>query len=142
GRPARAAGETWEGFETLVEQLPAIVYSEDVTGDGLQVVYINARVKDVLGIDPQEWIDDPSVWVRIIHPDDRDAVMAENARTEATGDPFSVEYRMIARDGRTVWFKDEARLVFDADGAPSYWQGVMLDITEAHRSRDLERDLQ
>jgi PAS domain S-box-containing protein len=139
---APAAEQTSERFQTLVEQLPAIVYSEDVTGDGLQVVYINARVKDVLGIDPKEWIDDPSVWFRMIHPDDRDAVMAENARTEATGDPFSVEYRMIARDGRTVWFKDEARLVFDADGAPSYWQGVMLDITEAHRSRDLERDLQ
>lgn len=139
---ASTAREGSERFETLVEQLPAIVYSEDVTGDGLQVVYINARVKDLLGIDPQEWIDDPSVWFRMIHPDDREAVMAENSRTEATGDPFSIEYRMIARDGRTVWFQDEARLVFDASGAPAYWQGVMLDITEAHRSGELERDLQ
>ena len=60
----------------------------------------------------------------------------ENDRTEETGEPFSVEYRMIARDGRVVWFRDEAVLVCDgADGTPRYWQGVMIDITAAQEPR-------
>ena len=105
------ARETEVRYRTLIEQLPAIVYSEDVTGDGLQVVYINAQVRELLGVEPQEWVANPSVWSDAIHPDDVDAVMAMNARTEITGEPFSTEYRMIARDGRIVWFKDEARLV-------------------------------
>ena len=112
-----------------MEQLPAIVYSENVSDDGLQVVYINPRVGDVLGITPEEWIADPSVWQRSLHPDDVDAVLAENDRTEATGEPFEIEYRMIARDGRVVWFHDVATLVRDADGEPAFWQGVMTDIT-------------
>lgn len=117
-------------YRTLVEQLPAIVYSEDITGDGLQVVYINPRVQELLGIAPAEWVADPSVWMAGIHPDDRAHVDEVNRTTEQTGEPFSVEYRMFARDGRTVWFRDEAVLVYDAGGEPAYWQGVMMDITQ------------
>jgi PAS domain S-box-containing protein len=121
--------ETETRYRTLVEQLPAIVYSEDVTGDGLQMVYINAQVRHLLGVEPEEWVANPSVWSDAIHPDDVDAVMALNAQTEITGEPFSTEYRMIARDGHIVWFKDEARLVRREDGEPAFWQGVMIDIT-------------
>ncbi len=121
--------DTESRYRTLLEQIPAIVYSEDVTGDGLQVVYINAQVRDLLGMEPEEWVANPSIWSDAIHPDDVAAVMAMNAHTEISGEPFSIEYRMIARDGRVVWFKDEARLVRREDGEPAFWQGVMIDIT-------------
>jgi PAS domain S-box-containing protein len=117
-------------YRTLIEQLPAIVYSEDVESDRLRLVYVNPRVQELLGITPEEWIADSGVWFRMMHPDDLERVRLENERTEATGEPFSIEYRMIARDGRLVWFRDEAVLVRDeGDGTPRYWQGVMMDIT-------------
>jgi PAS domain S-box-containing protein len=81
-------------------------------------------------MEPQEWVANPSIWSDAIHPDDVDAVMTMNTQTEITGEPFSIEYRMIARDGRIVWFKDEARLVRDEDAQPAFWQGVMIDITD------------
>ena len=83
----------------------------------------------MLGITPVEWIADSGVWMEAIHPDDRARVAEENRRTEATGDPFVIEYRMIARDARVVWFRDEATLVRDELGEPAFWQGVMIDIT-------------
>ncbi len=125
---ARAHDSEWR-YRMLVEQLPAIVYSEDVTGDGLQLVYINSRVEELLGISPQAWLADPGTWLRGIHPQDRPAVEALNRLTERTGEPFSAEYRMFATDGRTVWFRDEAVLVHGVDGEPNFWQGVMMDIT-------------
>jgi PAS domain S-box-containing protein len=118
-----------ERYRTLVEQIPAIVYREAVIGDEMQVVYINSRVESLLGITPAEWIADSSVWMTSIHPDDRARVEEVNRRTEATGEPFLVEYRMIARDGRIVWFRDEASLELDERGRPAFWQGVMMDIT-------------
>jgi PAS domain S-box-containing protein len=118
-----------ERYRTLVEQIPAIVYREDVTGDGLQIVYINAQVEQFLGISPKEWVRDPHVWLEAIHPDDRELVEQENRRTELTGEPFLIQYRMVARDGRLVWFRDHAVLVRGPDGEPAYWQGVMMDIT-------------
>lgn len=116
-------------YRTLIEQLPAIVYSEDVESDQLKLVYVNSRVQGLLGITPEEWIEDSGVWFGMIHPGDVDRVRAENERTEGSGEPFSIEYRMIARDGRVVWFRDEAVLVRGDDGSPRYWQGVMIDIT-------------
>src|SRR4029453_17639332 len=62
-------------------------------------------------------------------PEDREIVEQENRRTEITGEPFLIQYRMIARDGRTVWFRDHAVMVRGPDGEPAYWQGVMMDIT-------------
>ena len=121
--------ETEARYQTLVEQLPAVVYSEPVYGNELSVMYISPRVERVLGITQDEWQADPLVWLASMHPEDRDRIAAENERTEATGEPFIADYRSIARDGRVVWFHDEATLVRDADGQPLFWQGVMIDIT-------------
>jgi PAS domain S-box-containing protein len=124
------AQESEARYRVLVEQLPAIVYSESVTGDTMEVVYVNARTQELLGIDPAEWLADPGTWwTGRIHADDRGAVEAEDARVQITGEPFHAEYRMVAVDGRTVWFRDEAVLIRDDSGAPRYWQGLMTDIT-------------
>jgi PAS domain S-box-containing protein len=121
--------DSQDRYRALVEQIPAIVYREAIRGEELEVVYINSRVETLLGITPAEWVADPSIWMGSIHPDDRAAVDAENRRTEVTGEPFVIEYRMIARDGRVVWFRDEATLARDEHGEPAFWQGVMMDIT-------------
>jgi PAS domain S-box-containing protein len=131
-------------YRALVEQLPAIVYTEplsDEAGDELTLMYVSPRARDVLGISPGEWMDDPSTWLRAIHPDDRDRVRELNRRADRTLEPFLAEYRMLTRDGRTVWIHDEATLLFDDAGAPIQWQGVMLDITQQRRAAELERDL-
>jgi PAS domain S-box-containing protein len=124
------ARETETRYRALVEQLPAVVYSEAVSGDSLAVTYINARVSEILGVTPEEWINDPEGnWLGRIHPDDRDMVEAMNAHASQTGEPYSAEYRMFATEGRLVWIRDEAILVRDDAGEPKYWQGVMTDIT-------------
>ncbi len=123
------AAETEARYRSLVEQLPVVVYSEPVVGSELMTMYISHRIEEVLGVTSAEWIEHPDVWYDTMHPDDRERVRAENARTEATGEPFSTEYRSVARDGRIVWFRDEARLVHDEVGAPLFWQGVMFDVT-------------
>jgi Diguanylate cyclase, GGDEF domain/PAS fold len=51
-----------------------------------------------------------------------------------TAEPFRAEYRLIARDGRTVWVQDESLVVSDRDGRPLFTQGYLLDITARKRS--------
>ena len=133
---ARAA-ESEARYRSLVERLPVIVYSEPVVGTDLMSMYISPRIEDVLGVTAQEWMEDPDLWYETIHPDDRARVRAEDERTEASGAPFSIEYRSVARDGRTVWFRDEARLVRDDLGAPLFWQGVMFDVTAERDAQQL-----
>lgn len=116
-------------YRSLVERIPAIVYRHDVTDPSMQTVYISPRVVRTLGITSDAWRADPETWLRLVHPDDLDRVRREALRTQEAGEPFAMEYRMVAVDGSVVWVRDEAELVADDDGAVRWWQGVMLDIT-------------
>jgi PAS domain S-box-containing protein len=142
----REATERAEGSEAryraLIEQLPAIVYTEPIGEDVMEVSYVSPHSRALLGIDPSEWMADPRVWLEAIHPEDRERVEDLNAIADREQRPFLAEYRMVARDGSTVWFHDEAALVRDDRGRPLHWQGVMIDITEQRRADELERDLQ
>ena len=65
----------------------------------------------------------------MVHPDDREMVFQADASSNTDGsDRFALEYRMVRKDGSTVWVLDEATLIRPENGAP-YWQGFQLDIT-------------
>jgi diguanylate cyclase (GGDEF)-like protein/PAS domain S-box-containing protein len=116
-------------YGALVEQIPAIVYV-DVADEEMSTTYVSPQIQAILGYSAQEYIDDPQLWERILHPDDRESAMATYLRGRESGDPFVFEYRLLARDGRTVWFRDSAIVLTDSHGRPEHIQGVMLDITD------------
>ena len=122
-------------YRMLVEQLPAVVYI-DAVDEVSTALYVSPRYEQLLGYTAEERMSDPELWLRSIHPEDKAWVQAESKRTNETGDPFMVEYRLIAKDGRVVWIRDEAVIVRDETGAPLYWQGVLLDITQRKRAEE------
>jgi PAS domain S-box-containing protein len=121
-------------YRTLVEQIPAVVYVNEVATEWIPT-YTSPRVKDLFGVSPREYRDG-HLWMEFVHPEDRERVLAEDARTDATLEPFDIEYRMVLRDGRTVWIRDLATVVSDAEGEPRFWSGVMFDITELKRAEE------
>jgi PAS domain S-box-containing protein len=137
-RVEEALREAEAKYRTLVEQVPAAIYM-DALDEVSSTIYFSPQVEAISGYSPEEWLADPKLWVKLLHPDDRQRILAENARTNATGEPFKVEYRLIARDGRTVWVRDEAALVRDEADHPRYWQGVLFDITDRKRAEETLR---
>ena len=123
------ARETEARYRTLVEQIPAVTYVQEPFGDK-RVTYVSPQTESVLGYPADRELLDPDHWLNIMHPDDRERVIAEDERTDRTGEPFRVEYRQYASDGRMVWIRDEATLVRDESGRPLYWQGIQYDVTE------------
>jgi PAS domain S-box-containing protein len=115
-------------YREMFQQLPAVVYLE-VHALGGSWVYESPRVTDLLGYPPEE-SGRPGFWKTRLHPEDRERVLAEDARCEQTGDPWRMEYRQIAKDGRVVWVRDHAVLVRGEHGEPSFWHGIMIDITD------------
>jgi PAS domain S-box-containing protein len=119
-------------YRALVEQIPAIIYTEiedETSPIGYRDVYISPQAESILGYTPFEWQADPELWIRAMHPDDRDRVVQDDRASVDTG-TFTSEYRMIARDGRVVWFQDVANVVEDPMSGVRFWHGVMLDVTE------------
>ena len=128
-RAERALLEAEQRYRTLVEQIPAVTYVDAVDEEG-STTYVSPQVEDLLGYPPEDYLSSPGFWKGLLHPDDRARVLGEHARATATGEPFRMEYRFVARDGRVVWVRDEAVLVCDEEGRPSFWQGIQTDITE------------
>jgi PAS domain S-box-containing protein len=122
-------------FRTLVEQIPAVTYiQEPIESDNPKVVtYMSPQYETMLGYPREAEILDEEHWLRTLHPEDRERVLAEEVRTDESGEPFKIEYRVIAADDRVVWVRDHAVLMRDKEGQPLYWLGVQYDITEQKR---------
>jgi PAS domain S-box-containing protein len=101
-----------------------ITYSEEV-GDG-KTLSISPEIEAVLGYTQAEWMADPLIWQKLIHPEDRDRVVEACDEANRLGQTFEATYRMIARDGRMVTVHDRAVLVRGSQGQPLLWQGVMI----------------
>jgi PAS domain S-box-containing protein len=128
-------------YQTLIEQIPAITYIDQPDADsptGFRPVFVSPQAERILGYRPAEIEGNANLWIELLHPDDRERALAADAAHHATGDPLENEYRLLARDGRIVWVRDEARMVRDEFGDPMYSHGVLLDITEQKRA-DLRR---
>jgi PAS domain S-box-containing protein len=124
-------------FRHLVEQIPAVTYvQKPIDSDTPKAItYMSPQYEAMLGYQPEKILDEEH-WLRVLHPDDRERVLAEELRTDETGEPYRIEYRQIARDGRVVWVRDEATLIRDEEGNSLYWLGVQYDITEQKRTEE------
>jgi diguanylate cyclase (GGDEF)-like protein/PAS domain S-box-containing protein len=126
-------------FKLLVETIPGVAYIAE-PGEHGAWLYISPRLRELLGYAPEEWIAEPTLWVGLIHPDDRTQVLEDEAGwTETTGGVHVGEYRLRACDGRYRWIRDAATArPGDQPGTKAVWFGVLSDITE---SRDAQEAL-
>jgi PAS domain S-box-containing protein len=130
-------------YKTLVEQAPVVTYIDAFEdSDAESTLYISPQVEELLGYSPDEWTKDPHLWESIVHPEDREWVVSTSKRHGHTSKPYGLEYRMIAKDGTTIWVHDWAIVVRDEEGNPKYWQGVMVDISGEKRSEELAEELE
>jgi len=128
-------GEADARYRAVVEQIPAIVYT-DVVDDTMSTIYVSPQIHELLGIFPEEYIADPDLWAKQLHPDDKEQALQSYLQGRTSGEPFSFEYRLLARDGRVVWFRDSAVVVNDRTGAPAFVHGVMFDITDRKNAEE------
>jgi PAS domain S-box-containing protein len=137
---ARRAAE--QQLRAVVEKIPAVSYTwnPDPAPGEPRVLYVSPQVEPILGFTVEEWTQDPELWLRQVHPEDREAVVAESERADRTGRPFVAEYRHRRPDGRYVWIHEEALAVAIGPRGPSLVQGVMYDVTERRRAEERMRE--
>ena len=116
-------------YRALLEQIPAVVFMAHLDR-GISEAYVSPQIEAALGYSREEWLEDPVRWYQHIHPDDKQRWSLEAAEMFLTGKPLRSSYRVLARDGRGLWFQCEAKLIRRDDGRPWFIHGVGFDITE------------
>jgi PAS domain S-box-containing protein len=123
----------------LVEQLPEVSYIEQL--DHSSASYVSPQIEALLGYTPEEWTSDPGFFGKVLHPDDRDRVLAHFEATHASGEQSECEYRLIARDGSVTWVHDGSVVVRDDQtGKPLYAQGFMVEISDRKQAEQALRE--
>ena len=121
-------------YRAIAEQIPAVIYTARLDEASTRE-YVGPQIEAMTGFSPAEHAHTPDTWRERLHPEDRERVLAEVARGHETQEPFVSDYRVLARDGRTVWVHDRAVVVRDDVGAPLYLQGTMVDTTEQKQAQ-------
>jgi PAS domain S-box-containing protein len=122
-------------YRSLVEQLPAVVFMAYMDR-GVGEAYVSPQIEASLGFSQAEWLEDPVLWYRQIHPDDKDRWSAEAAEMFLSGKPLRSAYRVMARNGRVIWFQCDAKMIRRPDGRPWFIQGVAFDISDLKRTEE------
>jgi diguanylate cyclase (GGDEF)-like protein/PAS domain S-box-containing protein len=136
----RTRREADDRYRALIEEIPALTYISWADPFG-SPVYVSPQIKAMTGYTPAEWLADRESWVRSIHPEDRERVLAELKRCRDEGRPFSCEYRTVTREGRTTWWRDDGRFLKDGEGRPQFLRGLIVDVTERKQADETIRRL-
>src|ERR1700678_71874 len=126
-------------YRALIEQVPAVVFFAPIDG-GIGEAYVSPQIETILGFTQEEWLESPILWFRQLHPDDKERWSHEAVQFFVRGEPLRSTYRLLARDGSTVWLRCEGKIVRCEDGQPWFIHGAGFDITEMKRAEvSLER---
>ncbi len=125
-------------YRNLVEQIPAITYTS-APDHYTHAMYVSPQIV-LLGFSVEEWLADPELFIRQLHPEDRTNVLEAIEALQNHGKPMQIEYRIYSRDQQLLWLSDQAKLIYDQAGQPLYIQGIRLDITQRKAAEEALHD--
>jgi two-component system cell cycle sensor histidine kinase/response regulator CckA len=121
----------------LSERLPIVTYT-NLFRPLAETVWMSSHVSKVTGYSVEDFLRRPGFIETIIHTADRSEVLEEMQASRDQLRAFSRDYRLLTRDGRTIWIHDESVPIVGEDGSAELIQGYFIDITSR---KELEHQL-
>jgi formate hydrogenlyase transcriptional activator len=131
-----ALRESETRYRELIQSAQAIVWRGDART--FQFTFVSQQAETLLGYPVRRWLEEPTFWVDHIHPEDRDWAPEFCAKATREMRRHEFDYRMIAADGRVVWFHDAVGVMAE-NGQPKELIGVMVDITDKKEAEEAIR---
>jgi PAS domain S-box-containing protein len=122
-----------EDIRKMAAVLPSVLWM--MTADQQTVLYVSPAYEAIFGYTPGDLMENPSLWMQCIHPEDRPHV--QDRMEYERGTRFEMEHRIIRKDGQTLWVQDRITPVFGEDGELLRVIGLTEDITD-RKHADIE----
>ncbi|RMF19561.1 MAG: response regulator [Gammaproteobacteria bacterium] len=122
-------------FRSMTEHTPGVVYEVQCTRDlsNWWFSFVSSQATRILGVDPQELVEDKSLLLRRMHPEDRENVIHELRRVAEANSPWRQEFRLRVGDEER-WIRGNSTPI-NWDGDTLVYQGLLMDITGEKRYR-------
>jgi PAS domain S-box-containing protein len=124
--------ESEHRFRTLAEAMPQIVWTATPHGWN---TYSNQQWVKYTGVTQEETLGHG--WERLIHPEDRQGVWDTWHSAVASNSAYSIECRLLRRDGAYHWFLIRAVPLHDDDGKVTNWFGTATDVDDIKRHEEI-----
>jgi PAS domain S-box-containing protein len=119
-----------EQFSSLVNRSSAIHY--ECSSDG-KMTFLSDGVASFLGYPPREFYKNPTLWLRLVHPDDKWLLLDRSARVNEFTTGNSIEYRILPKGKATYrWVQDTLSIDRDGKDGPQRCVGTVVDVTALH----------
>jgi|GEM_PF-222448 len=128
-----------EKYRLVSENIPVAVYSA-LPDEHSTNLFISGKMEELTGYPGHQLIEDPELWMKVIHPEDREQVWREIEKHRRERKPLDIEYRLMTRDNITKWIKDKAIPALNEKGEIIRIDGFMEDITEHKRAEEALRE--
>lgn len=134
------AEEALQRADLIIKSSPVVLFCWKAMADW-PVDFVSDNVAQ-FGFTPEELTSGETLFSSIIHPDDLERVGCEVQAYTARGMVnFQQEYRIITADEDVRWIDDRTKVVRDADGIVTHYQGIVIDITERKQAEKLAEQL-
>lgn len=124
---------------TLLNELDSMIYLCR-PDERWTIEFVSEGCKALTGYRPDDLLHNRRIaFADLMHPADREQVLAEIHQALRGDQPFSVEYRMLHLDGTERWVWERGRGVLMEGGRHNLVRGFIQDITDRHnREKALE----
>ena len=126
-RLVRALRESQERFQFVSRATNDAVWDWDLVSDAL---WWNEGIQTLFGYRAEDVGPDITWWYGLIHPDERERVIAGIRAAVDGGASWSAEYRCRRADGSYAEVYDRGYVLRDADGRGTRMIGAMMDVTQ------------
>ncbi len=124
-------------YRGFIENLPVLFYA--VAPEAPYTPFYVSPAFERFGYPLDRWLNDPNIWLSVIHEDDRDWVFTQTLASTSSGKEVDYEYRIVDSKGYVNWVRDRGCLIRDAEGRVVCREGVMLDVTAQKQTEEALR---
>ena len=115
-------------FQQLTSNIPAAVFRCDYDR-ARRFSFISPVIAALSGWTPDDFAKGRVGYTDLMTAADEARVWHAVGTSMATAQPYMVEYRLLHRDGSTIWVSESGRVAIDEDGVPQYLVGSIADNT-------------
>lgn len=120
-------------MEAMIHSIDGIVW--ECEPDTLRFTFVSRQSERLLGYTAEEWLADPNFWAEKLHPEDKLHAIRTHHDMVDRQLPFNFEYRLLAKDGRTVWIRESGVVLAENRRAVAV-RGIFQDISDQKASAE------